>query len=184
MAQVNALDVILLLRQHTTQLAPCITHTHTHTQCTVVVTYYKILMSRTHTLPMYCGCYMYIHMSCTHTHTHTHTFPMYSNNSYSPAPRQIIVLRTHCTLTNTHLYTCMLLNVCYCISTRHTHTPLWLPWTHVYLLPGKDVLVEVELQLLIGHVDTQLLKRVATKVLKTKDVQDPDVQHTVSAGGR
>ena len=45
------------------------------------------------------------------------------------------------------------------------------------LLPGKDVLVEVELQLLVGRVDAHLLKAVVLKVLKARQVQDA---HTVS----
>lgn len=48
-----------------------------------------------------------------------------------------------------------------------------------YLLPGEDVLVEVELDLLIGDVDAELLERVPLKVLKAEDVQDPDVQTLV-----
>ena len=47
--------------------------------------------------------------------------------------------------------------------------------SHTHLLPGKDVLVEVVLDLLIGDVDAQLLKGVDFKVLKAKDVQDADV---------
>lgn len=45
----------------------------------------------------------------------------------------------------------------------------------MYLFPGEDVLVEVELDLLIGDVDAELLKRVPLKVFKAKDVQNTDV---------
>lgn len=47
-----------------------------------------------------------------------------------------------------------------------------------YLLPSKDVLVEIELQLLVGYVNTQLFKGVDTKVLKSENVQNsyiPDI---------
>lgn len=43
------------------------------------------------------------------------------------------------------------------------------------LLPGKDVLVEVELKLLIGNIDAELLEWVAAEVLEAKDIQDPYV---------
>lgn len=46
----------------------------------------------------------------------------------------------------------------------------------IYLFPSKDVLVEVELDLLVGDVDAQLLKGVFLEVFKTKDVQDADVK--------
>lgn len=46
----------------------------------------------------------------------------------------------------------------------------------LYLLPSKYVLVEVELDLLIGQVDAELLKRVLLEVLKAEDIQDADVQ--------
>lgn len=49
----------------------------------------------------------------------------------------------------------------------------------MYLLPGEDVLVKVELDLLIGDVDAELLKRVPLKVFKAEDVQDADVQALV-----
>lgn len=45
------------------------------------------------------------------------------------------------------------------------------------------MLVEVELNLLIGNVDAQLLKRVLLEVLKAKDVQDADVQALVIVPG-
>lgn len=38
------------------------------------------------------------------------------------------------------------------------------------------MLVEVELDLLVGDVDAQLLKGVFLEVFKTKDVQDADVK--------
>jgi len=38
------------------------------------------------------------------------------------------------------------------------------------------MLVEVELDLLVGDVDAQLLEGVPLEVLKAEDVQDPDVQ--------
>jgi len=53
----------------------------------------------------------------------------------------------------------------------------------MYLLPGEDVLVEVELDLLIGDVDAELLKRVPLKVFKAEDVQDADVQTLVFLPG-
>lgn len=45
-----------------------------------------------------------------------------------------------------------------------------------HLLQFEDVLVEVILQLLICIVDTELLKAVVLKVLKAKNVQDPNGQ--------
>lgn len=44
-----------------------------------------------------------------------------------------------------------------------------------YLLPGEYVLIEVELNLLVGDVDAELLKRVVLEVLEAEDVQDADV---------
>ena len=38
------------------------------------------------------------------------------------------------------------------------------------------MLIEVELDLLVGNVDAELLEGVLLKVLKAKDVQDPNVQ--------
>ena len=52
-----------------------------------------------------------------------------------------------------------------------------------YLFPSKNVLVEVELDLLVGYVDAELLERVLFKVLKAKDVQDADVQAIVVFSG-
>lgn len=53
----------------------------------------------------------------------------------------------------------------------------------MYLLPGEDVLVKVELDLFIGDVDAELLKRVPLKVFKAEDVQDADVQTLVFLPG-
>ena len=39
------------------------------------------------------------------------------------------------------------------------------------------MLVEVELQLLICHIDTQLLKWIATEVFKSKDVENSNAEH-------
>ena len=44
----------------------------------------------------------------------------------------------------------------------------------MYLLPGKDMLVEVVLDLFISDVDAQLFKRVVIKILKPKYVQYPN----------
>ena len=44
-----------------------------------------------------------------------------------------------------------------------------------HLLPCKYMLIEVELQLLISHVNAQLLKRVLLEILKPKYVQNGDV---------
>lgn len=41
-----------------------------------------------------------------------------------------------------------------------------------HLLPGEYVLVEVELDLLVGDVDAELLEGVLPEVLKAEDVQD------------
>ena len=46
------------------------------------------------------------------------------------------------------------------------------------------MLVEVELDLLIGDVDTQLLEGVPLEVLKAKDVQDANVEAVVPLAGR
>ena len=43
------------------------------------------------------------------------------------------------------------------------------------LFPGKDVLVEVELQLFVGNVDAELLEGIDAKVFKAKDVQNSNV---------
>ena len=49
---------------------------------------------------------------------------------------------------------------------------------NTHLLKGKDVLVEVKLNLFVGDVDAQLLKRVLLEVLKSKDVQDSHIHST------
>lgn len=48
------------------------------------------------------------------------------------------------------------------------------------------MLVEIELDLLVGNVDAQLLERVPLEVLEAENVQDADVQALVflSGGGR
>ena len=43
------------------------------------------------------------------------------------------------------------------------------------LLPRKNVLVEVILQLLVGHIDAKLLKAVVLKVLKAENVEDANL---------
>lgn len=48
-----------------------------------------------------------------------------------------------------------------------------------HLFQSEDVLVEVELNLFISDVDTQLLEWVLLEVLETKDVQNPHVHHAV-----
>ena len=45
------------------------------------------------------------------------------------------------------------------------------------------MLVEVELDLLVGDVDAQLLERVLLEVLEAEDVQDADVQAFVLLSG-
>lgn len=49
-----------------------------------------------------------------------------------------------------------------------------------HLFPSKDMLIEVELQLFISNVDTQLLKWIGTKILKPKNIQNPNSSHNVS----
>lgn len=44
-----------------------------------------------------------------------------------------------------------------------------------YLFKSKDVLIKVELNLFIGDVYAQLLKRVPLKVLEAKDVQNTHI---------
>ena len=53
----------------------------------------------------------------------------------------------------------------------------------VYLFALEDVLVEVLLQLLVGVVDAELLKRVLLIHFKPKDVQHPDGVATVTVAG-
>ncbi len=50
-----------------------------------------------------------------------------------------------------------------------------------YLFPSKDLLVEVELELLVGHVDAELLKRIGSNVLKAKDVQNTNIHYLCRA---
>lgn len=50
-----------------------------------------------------------------------------------------------------------------------------------YQFPGKDMLVEVVLDLLVGNVDAQLFKGVALEVLKAKDVQQARHQEVIPA---
>ncbi len=54
-------------------------------------------------------------------------------------------------------------------------------YASTHLFPRKDVLVEVELKLLVGHIDQQLLKRVCPEVLESEDVQNPDIYHVLSS---
>lgn len=60
---------------------------------------------------------------------------------------------------------------------------VWGLWAELYLFPRKDVLVEVKLDLLVGNVDAELLKRVLLEVFKTKYVQDADVKALVVLSG-
>lgn len=52
-----------------------------------------------------------------------------------------------------------------------------------HLFPSEYVLVEVELDLLVGDVDAELLERVPLEVLEAEDVQDADVQALVVFSG-
>lgn len=45
------------------------------------------------------------------------------------------------------------------------------------------MLVEVKLDLLVGNVDAELLEGVLLEILKTKDVQDADVQASLILSG-
>ena len=67
---------------------------------------------------------------------------------------------------------------------EHTHKNFFSKKKDVdffqHLFPSKDMLVEVKLQLLISHVDAELLKRVLAKVLEPENIQDPNVQLTGS----
>lgn len=47
---------------------------------------------------------------------------------------------------------------------------------NAYLFPGKDMLIEVELNLFIGNVDAELFKRIFFEILKAKDIQNSNVQ--------
>ena len=59
-----------------------------------------------------------------------------------------------------------------------------MQWWASHLLQGKDVLVEVELDLLIGDVDAELLERVLLEVLEAEDVQDAHIHPTVCGAGQ
>ena len=59
------------------------------------------------------------------------------------------------------------------MSTSFTRPQFTLKVT--YLLHGEYLMIEVTLQLLVGKVDTELLKTVLLKILKTEDVQDANV---------
>lgn len=50
---------------------------------------------------------------------------------------------------------------------------------NAYLFPGKDMLIEVELNLFIGNVDAELFKRIFFEILKAKDIQNSNVQTIV-----
>ncbi len=50
-----------------------------------------------------------------------------------------------------------------------------------HLLHGKYLVVEVALELLVGKVDTELLKTVVIKVLEAKDIQNANIE--LVAGG-
>jgi len=52
--------------------------------------------------------------------------------------------------------------------------PFLTPKTNLF--PSENVLVEVKLQLFVGNIDAELLKRVLPEVLETKDVQDSNLQ--------
>jgi len=52
---------------------------------------------------------------------------------------------------------------------------------HTYLFPGKDVLIEVELNLFIGNVDTELFKRILLEILKAKDIKNSNVQTLIAS---
>ena len=68
--------------------------------------------------------------------------------------------------------------------TKNTKTPNQVLTQNTpasYQFPGKDVLVEVVLDLLIGNVDTQLFKGVALEVLKAKYVQQACHQVVIPA---
>lgn len=47
---------------------------------------------------------------------------------------------------------------------------------NTYLFPGKNMLIEVELNLFIGNVDTELFKRIFFEILKAKDIKNSNVQ--------
>lgn len=45
-----------------------------------------------------------------------------------------------------------------------------------YLFPCKDMLIEVELNLLVGNVDTELFERISFEIFKTKDIKNSNIQ--------
>lgn len=49
---------------------------------------------------------------------------------------------------------------------------------HYYLLKSKNVLIEIVLDLLIGDIYAELLKRISLKVLESKNIQDSHI-HTI-----
>ena len=49
------------------------------------------------------------------------------------------------------------------------------------LLHSKYLMIEVALKLLIGQIDTKLLKTIVLKILKPKDVQNANIE--VRRGG-
>lgn len=50
---------------------------------------------------------------------------------------------------------------------------------NTYLFPRKDMLIEVELNLFIGNVDTELFKRIFFEILKAKDIKNSNVQTVI-----
>lgn len=52
------------------------------------------------------------------------------------------------------------------------------PHLQAHLFQGKNVLVEVKLNLFICNVDAELLKGVLLEVLESKDVQDSHIHAT------
>ena len=73
--------------------------------------------------------------------------------------------------------------VCVCVCVRVSVCVCACPRASVYLFALEDVLVEVLLQLLVGVVDAELLKRVLLIHFKPKDVQHPDGVATVTVAG-
>lgn len=51
--------------------------------------------------------------------------------------------------------------------------------TNTYLFPCKDMLIEVELNLFIGNVDTELFKRIFFEILEAKDIKNSNVQTVI-----
>ena len=73
--------------------------------------------------------------------------------------------------------------VCVCACVRVSVCVRVSMCVSVYLFALEDVLVEVLLQLLVGVVDAELLKRVLLIHFKPKDVQHPDGVATVTVAG-